>query len=340
MTASLTADVVPGEAATPRRRWARPLLGYLVTVIILVNLNFLLPRAMPGDPLETLFATAAPTVSIDQETRDELEAYYGLDTSFGEQYVSYFKSLADGDLGRSILTRQEVSDLLRNSLPWTLLLVATATVLATVIGLTAGIHSGWRQGRPVDGGLLIAFLGLRNIPEFFLASALLFLFAVKLDWFPLAGGRTPFTDSSSVEGVLDIAHHLVLPAMVLAIGLTAGQFLYMRAGMVSELGAGYLVMGRAKGLKEHRLKYRYAARNALLPVVTTTSLELGFSITATVFIERVFSYPGMGGVVADAAANRDYPTLQGAFLILAIIVLTINLLTDMLYGRLDPRTKA
>ncbi len=137
---------------------------------------------------------------------------------------------------------------------------------------------------------------------------------------------------------MDIANHLVLPACVLAIQSVAGIYLMMRGSMVSELGSDYLLLGRAKGLRERRLKYHYAARNALLPVVTVIALQVGSIVTGDIFVETVFAYPGMGGLIFDAVGSRDYPTLQACFLVLTILVVTVNFLADLLYARLDPRT--
>lgn len=329
------ADRRPHRAAA---RWLGPLGSYGLTVFVLVNLNFFLPRSMPGDPIKALAAQAAPGLG-GEAAQAALASYYGLDSSLVEQYGHYLATLAHGDLGMSISENRPVSSLIVERLPWTLLLVGVAVAMATLVGVVAGVHSGWRRGRGMDRGLLAVFLGLRNIPEFFLGSMLLFLFAVQLDWLPLAGARTPFlSDAGPVAQVVDIAQHLVLPAGVLAVGLTASQYLYMRAGMVSERGAGYLMLARAKGLSERRLKYRYAARNALLPVVTFTSLELGVAVSGSVFVERIFAYPGMGQLASSAANDRDYPLLQGVFLVFALLVITVNLLTELLYTRLDPRT--
>lgn len=321
-------------------RWLRSVGSYGFTVFALVNLNFFLPRTLPGDPIEALAAQASPGLG-GESARAALTSYYGLERPLAEQYGHYLSALARGDLGRSISENRSVSGLIAERLPWTALLVLTAVAVASLVGVVAGIHSGWRRGRRIDRGLLALFLGVRNIPEFFLGSMVVFLFAVRLDWFPLAGARNPFrADAGLVERALDIGHHLVLPAAVLAVGLAAGQYLYMRAGMVSELGAGYLLLARAKGLSDRRLKYRYAARNALLPVVTVSALELGLAVSGAIFVERVFAYPGMGLLASSAANNRDYPLLQGTFLVFALAVLTANLLADLLYARLDPRTAA
>ncbi len=332
------AAIASRRAPSSWGRWLRPVGSYGLTLFVLVNLNFILPRSLPGDPIRVLAAQASPGLG-GESARVALADYYGLDRPLLEQYGQYLGGLVRGDLGRSISENRPVSSLIVERFPWTLLLVLTAIGLATLIGVVAGIHSGWRRGKAADRGLLAVFLGLLNIPEFFLGSMVLFVFAVQLDWFPLAGARTPFlVDASPVEQVIDVGHHLLLPAAVLAVGLTAGQYLYMRAGMVSELGADYLVLARAKGLSERRLKYHYAARNALLPVVTVTSLQLGLAVSGSILIERIFAYPGMGQLASSAVSARDYPLLQGTFLVFALVVVTVNFLTDLLYSRLDPRT--
>lgn len=311
--------------------------SYLATVFVLVTLNFLLPRAMPGDPISRLQGLAAFSDN-DPSTTDELRRYYGLDEPLGVQYARYLERLARGDLGVSIRHHTPVSELMRERLPWTLLLVVTAIALATAVGLPAGVHSGWRRGRGIDRWLLVLFLSLRNLPVFFLASLALFVFAVKLRWVPVAGSMTPFSASGLFAHVLDVAHHLVLPAAVLAVPFAGGHYLVMRAGMVGELGSDYLLVGQAKGVTERGLKYGYAARNALLPVVTLTTLQLGIAVSGSIFVETVFAYPGMGRLVFEAVSFRDYPTLQACFLVLTLVVLTLNLLADLLYRRLDPRT--
>src|SRR5205085_7712951 len=170
-------------------------------------------------------------------------------------------------------------------------------------------------------------------------SLLLFLGAVKLGWLPLSGGQTAFSGSFSLfEKAVDIGRHLLLPLAVLTTQLAAWNYLVMRAGMVSELGSDYLLLGRAKGLLARRLKYRYAARNAMLPVVSSTAIDIGFAVAANVVIERVFSYPGIGRLLFDSIGSRDYPTIQGVFLVLSLGIVTANALADVLNRRLDPRT--
>lgn len=326
-------------ATTPRGSVGSRIAVYALTVFLLITLNFFLPRAMPGDPITSMMTSGTPSFVQNEELRAELEEYYGLDSPVWEQYVDYLGNLAQGDLGVSIRYNVPVSELVAERLPWTLLLIASAMALAIVVGWVSGIHSGWRRGRPVDTSLLSVFLALRSFPVFFLGSIALYVLAVKFDLVPLAGARDLSAgDTGLLRRVADIGYHLLLPAAVLASQFAGGHYLLMRAGMVGELGSDHLRGGRAKGLRERRLKYRYAARNALLPVVTVTALQLSVAVTGSILVETVFAYPGMGKLVFDSIEFRDYPVLQACFLLLGLFVVTANFLTDLLYRRLDPRT--
>jgi peptide/nickel transport system permease protein len=238
-----------------------------------------------------------------------------------------------------VVTNASVWHELLRPLPWTLLLIGASVVIANVLGIVAGIHAGWRRDRPMDRALMVGLVSIWQFPPYLLGPILLFALAVKLHWFPLFGAQTPFSNTFGLgHRILDIAAHLVLPLVVLTAGLVAWDYLLMRAGMVSELGSDYLMLGRAKGLLPRRLKYRYAARNAMLPLVSNTAFDIGAAVTANIVIESVFSYPGLGRLLFQSIGTRDYPVIQGVFLLLSTGIVTINALADMLYGRLDPRT--
>jgi peptide/nickel transport system permease protein len=333
------ADGAPALDRPPRRRrgWTA-LAGYLAVVFFLVSLNFFLPRALPGQPIQALSNPQSSNYIGYAVTRARVERYYGLDRPLLTQYADYLKGLIHGDLGTSIEYNQPVTRILRERLPWSLLLIFTSLGLATVVGTMAGIRSGWRRGSRRDRRLIVGFLAIDNFPAYFLAFVILYVFSIKLGWFPLAGAQTPFSSTfSPLHKVTDVAYHLVLPAAVLASQFMAYQYLVMRASMVGELGADYLLLGRAKGLPDRVLEYRYAARNALLPVVTVLALQFGWAIASLIFIETVFDYPGVGRLMFDSIGVRDYPMIQGCFLILGLFVVTANFLADALYRRLDPR---
>ena len=344
----LVADELTGVAAPrlreagdrPARRWGTQALAYGLTVFVLVSLTFFLPRAMPGDPLSAMLDGTSAEALQDPQVREKQAAYYGLDQPLVVQFGRYLRDLARGDFGTSIRYNMPVSQMVADRLPWTILLIGTAMVVAVAVGVVAGIHGAWRRDQPVDRGLLVAFLAFRSFPVFFVASIASFVFAARLDLFPLSGRQTVFATYGPLRSALDIAHHLALPVAVLVAEFAAAYYLLMRAGMVSELGADYLRMGQAKGVSERRLKYRYAARNALLPVVTRTAMQFGFAVTGAIFVERVFAYRGMGLLMVEAVQSRDYPTLQACFLFLSLMVVTVNFASDLLYRRIDPRTAA
>ncbi|MDQ4070632.1 MAG: ABC transporter permease, partial [Actinomycetota bacterium] len=329
----------PADAARRRRRpWWVPVAGYLATVFALLTLNFAIPRLMPGDPIDALMAFGSPTYVHDDETRSALATYYQLDEPLVGQYVSYLSGLARGDLGVSIYNNTPVSTDLGGKVGWSFLLIATATVISVAIGIPLGVHSGWKRGKRVDRRLLGFFLAYQNLPIFVIGSAAFIVLTVKLGLFPYGGGSTPFNEYTGLEKVVDVGRHLALPAIMMGLDAATYQYLVMRSSMVGELGSDYLLLGQAKGVRERRLKYRYAGRNALLPVVSVIGLQFSLAITSVIFIERIFAYPGLGNYMFQSVAIRDYPAIQGAFLVLTVTVVTVNLVVDLLYRRLDPRT--
>lgn len=328
---------MPHRARLTRRSLAR-LGSYVAVVFFLLTLNFLLPRVLPGRPIAALSDPRSATYVGDDARRAAVERYYGLDRPLLTQYGSYLAGLSRGDLGTSIRFNAPVTRLLAQRLPWTLLLVTAALVLATAVGVLAGVHSGWRRDSAADHGLLGLFLTIENFPVYFLASVGAYFLSVKLGWFPLLGAQTQFVPTwGALRRVADVAHHLVLPAGVLALQFGAYQYLTMRAAMVAELGADHLVLGRAKGLADRTLKYRYAARNALLPTVSVAALQVGYAVVAAIFVEKVFAYPGIGLLMFESVGERDYPVMQGCFLVITLMVVSANLLADLAYRRLDPR---
>lgn len=312
----------------------------MLTLAALVVLVFALPRAMPGDPLTTLVSPeAAP--GADNTTLLQLRAYYGLDRPLPVQFGRFVGNIAHGDLGFSISRRQPVASLIRAHLPWTILLVGTAIVLATPLSFLAGVAAGWRPGGGVDRVLVGTTSALRAVPTFALASLLLLALAVLLPAFPLSGARGSFAGHASPwVDVGDVARHLALPAMTLTMSLVASNFLLIRNTTVDTLGADYLVFARAKGVPERLVKYRHAGRNALLPFFTVVGLQIGFAVGGAIFVESVFAYPGMGTLMLSAVSARDYPLIDGTFLVLATVVVATNLAVELLYRYIDPRIEA
>jgi peptide/nickel transport system permease protein len=316
--------------------------GYVAIILVVLSFNFFLPRLMPGDPLS--FLTGAPgmdmPIVLDEEMRAELLAYYGLDKPLLQQFADYMLNLLHGDLGWSIYYNAPVSGVLIGRLKWTLLLVGTSTALYMVLGILLGAISAWKRGGKRDVGLLVSLLSIGSFPPFFLGMLFIILFGVKLNLFPVFGAQTPFMGySSPFEEAIDILYHLFLPATTLVISHIGGVYLLMRNSMLNVIGEDYILTARAKGLAEWYIMHKHAMKNALLPITTMIALRTGFMIGGTILVETVFAYPGVGRLLFDAVTYRDYPLLQGAFLIITLVIITANFAADMVYVRLDPRLR-
>ena len=329
----------PGQVRSPWTAYARTVGMYLITLWAVVTLVFVLPRAIPGDPLQSLDDPDSGTFVEDDRSRELVAAYYGLDKPLLTQYGSYLGDLADGELGWSISQRTPVSTLIGRRLPWTLLLVGSSLALASVISFLAGVTAAWRRGSIVDRALIVSMSTARAVPEYAIASVLLVSFAVFLPLFPMAGGQRPFAQYPSFfAAAADILDHLVLPMAALTIGLVASKFLIVRNTVIATLGEDYMLLARAKGLPPRLLKYRHSGRNVMLPFLTALGVQAGFAVSASLFVETVFAYPGMGTLIGSAVTARDYPLLQGTFLMLALTTIAANFVVDMAYRWLDPRT--
>lgn len=321
-----------------RVRAGQRLVAYGLTLWAVLTLNFFLPRLLPGDPLNALFDREMASYVADEAVRARLAAYYGLDRPLGAQYIEYLSKTVRGDLGWSIWLNRSVGQLILDHLPWTLLLTLTAITLASLIGVWLGAEAGWRRGTRADGALVTASIVASNAPVYVIGTLLLILFAARLGWFPMAGGRTPFVRYDSwLAAAQDIVWHLILPTATLILHLIGAKFLIVRNTMVSVLGEEFMLIARAKGLRVAQLKRDHALRNAILPFVAQLGAQMGLAITGTVFIETTFDYPGMGRLIFDAVAARDYPVIQGVFVVVAFVVLTANLIADWINARLDPR---
>jgi peptide/nickel transport system permease protein len=316
------------------------LASYLLTLWIVLTANFLLPRLLPGDPLAALLDPQNSDYVFDAEVRASLEAYYGLDRSLPVQYARYLAGAITGDLGRSIRLNQPVGELIRTHLPWTLLLTLTALTLASLLGVWSGAAAAWKRGSFTDRGLAVVSVVIGNTPVYFVGMMLLILFGAWLGWLPLAGGRTPFAHYDTLPAAIaDVGRHLLLPALTLTLAMVGAKFLLVRNSMVGVLGEDFMLVARAKGLSASRLKWAHALRNAILPFVAHLAAHASTAITGAVFIETLFNYPGMGRLIFEAVGARDYPVIQGVFLVVSTVVLAANLLADWLNARLDPRLR-
>lgn len=315
---------------------------YLITILVLLSLNFFLPRMMPGDPLSYLLGdpSADAPMLLTEEMRANLLAYYGLDKPLAAQYWDYLSGLVRGDLGWSIYYNAPVGSVILGRLKWTFFLGGTAAVIYIALGIALGAISAWRRGSKTDIGLLISIFSLGSWPPFFLGMLLIIFFSVELGLFPIGGAQSAETARlGGLEQAKDVLRHWFLPCLTLVLTYLPGIYLLTRNSMLSVLGEDYVRTARSKGIAESLVLLQHALPNALLPIVTTVAMRFGFMIMGTMFVEVVFAYPGMGALIYEAGAARDYPLLQGAFLVTMASVLVLNLMADMLYGWLDPRVR-
>ncbi len=314
----------------------RNLITYIIAFLFILVLNFLLPRMMPGDPLMAIYGDEA-LVSMTPEFKAQLIESFALDKPLWQQFGAYFLALFQGELGHSYYYNASVLSVILGCLPWTLLLVGTSLLLSTILGIALGIESGWRRGSRGDRAMLAGLMSLNGFPDFFLGMLLLIAFGVTWGIFPLAGALTPYSGLSGLALLLDVLRHLFLPVAALTLAHLAGGYLLTRNTMITVLKEPYMLTARAKGLSQRALKYRHAGRNSMLPVVTQTGVWIGRVVTGALFVELVFAYPGVGYLTYEALLARDYPIIQGVFLIVAVCVLAANFLIDLSYPKLDPR---
>jgi peptide/nickel transport system permease protein len=314
------------------------LSSYIIALLAIFALNFILPRMIPGDPLHAIYGDAA-LVAMTPEMEAELIKKFALDQSWVDQLLAYVFGLLHGDLGFSYYYRDQISVVIMGALPWTLLLVSLTLVISTSLGMILGIESGSRRGEPLDRGITAGLMFLNGFPVFFMGILLLLIFGVSLGIAPLSGAVTPYAGFKGLDYHSDVLRHLALPLASLVLVQLGELYLLTRNTIVSLLGEPFILTARAKGCSELAVKYAHAGRNSLLPVITAAGLLIPHLFIRTIFIEIVFSYPGMGSLLHTALNARDYPLLQGILLMIAVLVLTVNLLVDLLYKRLDPRVR-
>ncbi|MFG2052557.1 ABC transporter permease [Micromonospora sp. NPDC048930] len=313
---------------------------YLFTAWAAITLNFFIPRLVPGDPVQSLISRNQGRISAD--AIQSLRVLFGLDKNENvwEQYLDYWKQLFHGDLGLSFtFFPTPVSTVIGDSLPWTVCLVGITTIVSFLLGTALGVGAGWRRGSWIDG-LLPATTFLSSIPYFWLGLVAIAVFTGPGSFFPSSGGYEPGLVPAFDQYFIPSAiQHSVLPAATILVSSMSGWILSMRNMMVTVSSEDYITVAHAKGLPERRVALSYAARNALLPNVSGFALSLGFIVGGTLLVEIVFSYPGLGYQLFQAVGYKDYPLMQGIFLIITISVLVANLLADVAYLLLDPRTR-
>jgi peptide/nickel transport system permease protein len=315
---------------------------FLLTLWAAVTLNFFLPRMMPGNPAIAMMAKFRGRIS-GQELAT-LETIFGVNSgqSLPAQYVHYLGDIATGKWGTSLFFfPSPVSQVVRTAIFWTLGLVGITTILAFVLGTGVGIIAAWRRGGLVDSFAPPLLVIASAIPYFWVGMMFILIFGVRLRWMPWSGGADiTSTPGWSMDYVVNVLEHAVLPALALLITTIGTWTLTMRNNMVTTLAEDYVRMARAKGLRSSRIMLDYAARNAILPNLTGFAMSLGFIVGGAILIEYVFNYPGVGYMLLQAVENEDYPLMQALFLLITVAVLVAILLADIATAIFDPRTRS
>lgn len=315
----------------------RKLLLALVTLAVVVTIDFVLFRVLPGDPVR---AVIGRNVRISKEQQDALRAQFGLDKSvFPDQFFDTVGQWLQGNFGISWTLRKPVGEILMSKLGNTLLLISAGQVLSIILGVGLGLFAGWKRKTRIDVASLTFSLVAWAVPSFWLGIILL---AIGSTWLGLPTGG--FVEPENIgkpffEVLPDVLRHLILPTLTYTIVYLGEYMLIMRSSVLEVLSEDYILTAKAKGLSHWQVLRRHALKNAMLPIVTLIVLNLGFTVAGAIYIETVFSYDGLGQLFQQALDKKDFPLLQGAFLLLAVAVILANMLADFIYTILDPRVR-
>jgi len=308
----------------------------VITIFVIICVNFAIFRVVPGDPVRLLFGDPRAGPRRIAEMRER----FGLTGTLWDQFVAYLRQLfLHGDLGFSFVHRIPVMEVILDRVPQTLLLIVTALIIAVVVGTVLGAIAGWKTGTKFDSIIVTVSLGFYSIPTFILGIILMMIFAFGLGLFPIGGMDTIGAGYTGWAYVGDVAWHMFLPCGAIVIWYIGEYVILTRSAMQDVLGQDYITSARAKGITESAVLRRHALRNAILPVVTITGINLAFAVAGVIEAETVFRWPGVGRLLYDSVMSRDYPVLQGLFLIFAVVIVLANLVVDLIYGRIDPRIK-
>ncbi|WP_167143015.1 ABC transporter permease [Canibacter zhoujuaniae] len=337
-TSAIATSAHAEEPARDNSFWrylANKIGGALISLAMVILLGFFFFKLLPGDPISRI----AREQNLGAEQIAILREQYGLDKPFWQQFVDYLTNVFTLNFGESYVYRKPVSELIGQYFWNTILLTATAAVIAIILGLWLGQKAAWKRGSLFDKLASTTSLVFWSVPTFWLGLILLMIFGGTLKWFPTGGMRSLSAGTDPLSVVLDVAQHLVLPVTTLVAVIYAQYLMVMRSSLIEEMNADYLTTARAKGLREDLVRRRHAVPNALLPTVTLVFLHIGGLIGGAVTVEAVFSWPGLGKLTYEALSGPDLPLLQGTFVVFSAIIIFMNLIADLVYRRLDPRVR-
>lgn len=315
---------------------------YFIAFFAAITINFFLPRMMPGDPVQSYIASLySGGGNISAETVHAIQKLFGFnDQPLWKSYLDYIGNMLEGNWGISLkYYPRPVLSVIFDYLPWTLFLVGSSVVISYFITTMLGILAAWNRGGLLDSIVTITGQIIANIPAIVTALILYMVFASQLKWAPAgyAYDSLLFPEFTG-EFILSVIKHAVLPASAIII-TSLCNIMVMRANMINQLGEDYIVMGWGKGVPDRTVMFRYGARNALLPLVTTFAMSMGYIFGGSIVVEMVFNYPGLGLLMFQALAARDYPLIQGLLLLITVLVLSMNLFADIVVYLLDPRLR-
>jgi len=325
-----------GKGSVKKKYILKKTIYALITIFLIIVFNYFLFRILPGDPLSMLMRNPKASPEMVEAVR----ALYGLNDPWYTQFFKYLTDMLHGDLGVSFKFKAPVTDVIIPRILPTIVLLGIAEVIAIILGIFLGIIAAWKRGSRIDVGTLSFSLITYSMPVFWLAMIFVSIFSVGLHLFPVAGMQTPgmfFADSFTL--FMDKAHHLILPAFTMGIMLIGEYALTMRNSLIDVLSEDYILTAKAKGFGERYVLKNHAVPNAMLPMITLITMNLGLVIGGAIQIETVFSWPGLGSLMYEALKARDYPLLQGVFLLVTVTVVVANYITDIMYSYIDPRVK-
>lgn len=308
---------------------------YLILIVGIIVINFFLPRLLPGSPLKSLVGenpgdlTAAQKLGI-------LDAYH-LNDPLWKQFLYYLRDLFTLQWGNSYSKRQPLFDLITSRTGWTLLLAGSNMILSTFIGTALGVWSAFRRKKKKDLSLIISTTILDSIPSFWMAVIFVAVFGVKLKWFPIYGAYSMWENYTGIKKVLDILHHLTLPLLTMIVTSLMGFFTTSRHSVLRILSEDYVKLAKMRGISNKRITVCYVMRNMFVPVFTLLMMDVGYLLSGSVLVETVFAYPGLGTLMQEAVKARDYPLIQYTFLLASFLTIAALFLSDLLYGKIDPR---
>ena len=319
-----------------RRYFFRRLLNAILTVVLVASFNFALFRILPGDPARLLL----PKGKTDPAVVARQRKTFNLDKPMWQQFVFYWGDVVRGEFGMSFTEKRPVSEVVAERILPTVLLVGAGTVVATICGMIMGVFAGWRRDGTFDVVSTTLGMVLYAMPTFWFGLLMIMLFATKLRWFPTGHMSEPGIQLEGLAALQSLLKHLFLPVLTFAVAYVGEYHLIMRSSLTGVMKEDYVLTARAKGLSDNRVLWRHVVPNAMLPTVTLVMMHLGFVMTGAIVLESVFNWPGVGLLAYESMVKRDYPVMQGVFLVASVAVIGANLIADIMYYYLDPRVKA